>query len=118
LPDTINYGDAYVVTSDNKVWVYTDSKDAKAFKGYEYRGLNYQPPEFTVSGQRLTLNIPEGISTGVRLTVVKRQFDRSKVWNTEVSSTKTLSIMESNTVPARFLQASPAELPDQYYYSK
>jgi hypothetical protein len=118
LPNTINYGDAYVVASDNKVWVYTDSKDATAFNGYEYRGLNYQPPEFNVSGQQLTLNIPEGIDTGVRLTVVKRQFNRSEVWNTEVSSTKTLSIMDSSTVPARFLQASPAELPDRYYYSK
>jgi len=117
LPDTVNYGDAYVIASNNQVWVYTDSKDAKSFKGYEHRGLNYQPPEFTVSGQRLTLNIPGGIDTGVRLTVVKRQFNRSTVWNNEVSSTKTLSIMDSNTIPAKFLQDGPAELPDQYYYS-
>ena len=110
LPTAELIGTAYVVTATNHIWVYTDSNEADAVNGYVYRGLNYVPPEFTVdtTSQQITLNIPEGIQPGVKLTVVQR---KSTVWNNG-----TLSLMDSTTIPARFLQARPAELPDTYYY--
>jgi hypothetical protein len=110
LPNAEILGTAYVVTATNHVWVYTDSNEADAVNGYVYRGLNYVPPEFTVdtTSQQITLNIPEGIQSGVKLTVIQR---KSTLWN---DGTK--SLMDSTTLPARFLQARPAELPDTYYY--
>ena len=109
LPSAELIGTAYIVTDTNQVWVYTDSNEADAVKGYVYRGLNYVPPEFTVdtTSQQITLNIV-GMESGVKLTVIKRN---STLWNDG-----TLSLMESTTLPARFLQARPAELPDTYYY--
>ena len=110
LPDTETIGLAYVVTATNHVWVYTDSNEGDSVNGYVYRGLNYIPPEFTVdtTSQQITLNIPEGIEPGVKLTVIKRN---STLWNDGSTS-----LMNSSTLPARFLQARPAELPDTYYY--
>ena len=110
LPASEILGTAYVVTATNRVWVYTDSNEADSVNGYVYRGLNYVPPEFTVdtTSQQITLNIPEGIEPGVKLTVIQR---KSTLWN---DGTK--SLMDSTTMPARFLQARPAELPDTYYY--
>ena len=110
LPAAELVGTAYVVTATNQVWVYTDSNEADSVNGYVYRGLNYAPPEFTIdtTSQQITLNIPEGIEPGVKLTVIQR---KSTVWNDGA-----LSLMDSTTMPARFLQARPAELPDTYYY--
>jgi hypothetical protein len=110
LPASEILGTAYVVTATNHVWVYTESNEADSVNGYVYRGLNYVPPEFTVdtTSRRITLNIPEGIEPGVKLTVIQR---KSTLWN---DGTK--SLIESTTLPARFLQARPAELPDTYYY--
>jgi len=118
LPVTGILNTSFVVTSTNEVWVFENSKEENSFRGYVYKGLKYQPPEFTVntSTQQITLNIPEGVYPDIKLTVVKRQVERSSVWNTEVNSTKTLSLIDSDTLQAVFLQDSPAELPDNYYY--
>jgi hypothetical protein len=113
LPNAELIGTAYVVTATNQVWVYTDSNEADAVNGYVYRGLNYIPPEFTVdtTSRQITLNIV-GMEPGVKLTVIQRN---STLWN-DTTVNGTLSLMESTTLPARFLQARPAELPDTYYY--
>ena len=118
LPGTAEYGTSYVVTTTNQVWVYTGSKEVSAVNGFVYHGLNYLPAEFSVntSTNEITLNIQDGVQEGVKLTIVKREFDRADVWNTEVSSASTLSLLDSDTVPAKFLQTQPAELPDNYYY--
>lgn len=121
LPYTTIIGTAYVTTATNQVWVYTQSKDLTAVNGYEYRGLNYQPPEFTIVAnefkQEISLNIPEGVESGIRLTMVKKQFAGGDVWNTVlIPGQTTKSLMDSDTTPARFLQARQAELPDKYYY--
>jgi len=121
LPYTTIIGTAYVTTLTNQVWVYTQSNKLNAVNGYEYRGLMYRPPEFSVVAnefkQEISLNIPEGVQPGVRLTMVKRQFAGYDVWNDViVPGESTKSLMDSTTVPARFLQARPAELPDKYYY--
>ena len=118
LPTTMIENTAYLVTDTNQVWVYTDSKETSAINGYVYKGLNYLPPEFTIntSTQAITLNIDGGIVEGLELVIVKKEFARSTVWNDEVSINETLSILESTTEQAKFLQAQPSELPDIYYY--
>jgi hypothetical protein len=191
----------------NKVWVYTDSNELNAVKGYVYNGLHYAPPEFTIDvvpevavpvsslitggtgpyanttgfiipltpanvtiqegwlcsvpgystpfvvtqvtqgpfltygigisilfnggvnftlafplkfytplEQRLTLNIAGGVRDDIQLIIIKKQFDRNTEWNDAVTDNSTLSLMQSTTAPARFLQRRPAELPDKYYY--
>jgi hypothetical protein len=119
---TKEIGIAYITTDTNRVWVYTGSKEFDAISGYVYRGLNYLPPEFSIntSTQELTLNIPEGLESQhpVRVDIVKREFNINTEWNDvdPENSGKTLSIMDSTSTQARFLQARPAELPDNYYY--
>jgi len=114
LPYTTTIGTAYVVTSTNQVWVYTKSIEADAINGYVYRGLTYSPPEFTIdiATQALTLNIAQGIQDNVKLVIIKKEVKKSKVWN----DGGVQSLMDSTTLPARFLQQKPAELPDNYYY--
>lgn len=111
-------GNAYIVTSTNQVWVYKNSTELDAINGFVYRGLNYLPPEFSIntSTQVIKLNIKDGVQPNVRLSVVKKQFARSSSWNDVVDSQTTLSLLNSTTIPAKFLQARPAELPDSYYY--
>jgi len=120
LPITTVMGSAYIITATNHVWVYTNSTEVDSINGYVYRGLNYQPPEFTItintSTQALTLNIAEGVSNNVKLVIVKKEFAKSDVWNTVEGENQTHTLMDSDTVPARFLQLKPAELPDKYYY--
>jgi hypothetical protein len=119
LPYTTEIGKAYTVTSTNQVWVYTDSIEPDSFKGYVYRGLNYLPPEFTISNaQELALNITGGVGDRIKLVIVKKEFDKSTEWNDvdPNNSRRTLSIIDSTTLPAKFLQEKPAELPDKYYY--
>ena len=118
LPYTEVLGTAYIVTATNYVWVYSNSNKEDAVNGYEYTGLRYLPPEFTVNTitNQIVLNIEEGVQAGIKLTVIKRDFARTAVWNTEETTSTTVSLMESETTPARFLQARPAELPDKYYY--
>ena len=116
LPTTNVLGTAYVITSTNQVWIYTNSDKYDAVNGYEYSGINYIPPEFTIKDQYINLNLQDGVQQNIKLVIVKREFDAASVWNDVVNSTSTYSLMTSTTVPARFLQARPAELPDKYYY--
>ncbi len=118
LPITNVDNTAYVVENNNQVWVYNNSKETSAINGYVYKGLNYIPPEFTIntSTQQITLNIEGGLSDNIELVIIKKEFSRNNVWNDIVSDTETVSLLESTTSPARFLQSEPAELPDVYYY--
>ena len=59
--------------------------------------------------QQITLNIAEEITTGTRITVVKRE---AEFW-TDTSST---SLLSSTGTQANFLRSRPAELPDIYFY--
>ena len=83
----------------------------------------YLPPPVTVLypiTQKITLNIPEALEFHLptRLDVVKRQFIANKGWNDPDPANigHTLSIMQSTSTQARFLQNQPAELPYGYYY--
>ena len=82
--------------------------------------MDYVPPEFTIntSTQAVTLNIEGGISSNVKLQIVKKEFNKAEVWNdVDPSDAKrTLSIMDSTSTQATFLQSEPAELPDKYYF--
>jgi len=112
LPATTDVGTAYIITATNQVWVYTGSVEPTAVNGYVYKGLNYRPPEFVINTatQQITLNMIDGVQDGIKLTVIKREFTTTTLWNNSIS------IMDSDTVQAQFLQARPAELPDKYYY--
>ena len=70
-----------------------------------------QPPEFsiTTSTQEIILNIADEISTGTRITIVKKV---GKLW----TGTEATSLLSSTATQAGFLRARPAELPDIYYY--
>lgn len=118
LPAVDVIGTAYVVTSTNQVWVYSASNEYDAVNGYVYKGLNYLEPEFYIntSTQEITLNIEGGIQDNIKVVISKKDFSRNNVWNDEVSIVKTKTLMDSTTIPARFLQARPSELPDRYYY--
>jgi hypothetical protein len=122
LPLTKVLNTAYIASDTNKVWVYTASSDLDSVNGYEYRGLNYLPPEFTIDPltQELTLNIPEALKSHlpVRIDVVKKDYAAITEWNNldPMNIGNTLSLVDSTTPQAEFLQARPAELPDAYYY--
>lgn len=190
--DTISIGTAYIVTSTNKIWSYTNSTGITAINGYEYHGLNYLPPEFSISVststiviatetvigiqpsygsgwvlhettatmqiqpgwimqdangyqntviysghntlfngwsvgfanaititwpmtfiepklQQLSLNIDGAIAAGTLIKVVQKL---GHIW------TGTESLLTSDNVQAKFLQARPAELPDSHYYGR
>jgi hypothetical protein len=112
-------GDAYIVEDTNKVWVYTNSVNTDAVNGFVYRGLNWSGPEFSISStttHAVKLLIEQGVSDNVKLTITKKEFDSSDVWNDVVSSIETKSILDSTTAQAQFLQERHAELPDNYYY--
>jgi hypothetical protein len=116
--DYLTVNDAYIVTATNEVWIYKNSVETDAINGFVWRGLKYVPPEFTIntSTQVITLNMLEPVVPGVKLTVVKKQFNRNTSWNDIVDDSTTLSLLESTSTQARFLQARPSELPDKYYY--
>jgi hypothetical protein len=120
LPTPATVGRAYRVLDTNKVWVYTGyGFENSSVPGYRYSGIRYRPADFNVNTQTQTLILNTSTVTlmdGVRLSIVKRQFSVADSWNTLVSTTQTLSILDSDTVVAKFLQAEPAELPDSYYY--
>lgn len=120
LPTVDVVGSAYVVTSTNHVWVYTASIELDAINGYVYRGLNYVSPEFSIntSTQEITLNIGEDIQDNVRLVIIKKDFDKNTVWNDINGDSSTITLMDSTTIPARFLQSRPSELPDKQYYGR
>lgn len=118
LPITTIENTAYIVTSTNQIWVYTKSTNVAAVNGYEYTGLNYLPAEYTVNTttNQITLNIDEGVQNRIELMIVKKEITTSSVWNNIVDEFSTLSLLESTTKQAKFLQLAPAELPDIYYY--
>ena len=122
LPLTNILNTAYITTDTNQVWVYTRSNNINSINGYVYQGLNYVPPEFTIDPltQELTLNIPEALESHlpVRVDIVKRDYAAVTEWNNldPMNVGNTLSIMESTSTQAQFLQARQAELPDSYYY--
>lgn len=110
---------AYVTLDTSKVWTYVDSILSSAVQGCEYSGLHYQAPEFTIDteSQLITLNIKDRSHDNVKLTIVKREFATSSMWNT-INGATAISILDSTTLPALFLQAHPAELPTNEYYSR
>jgi hypothetical protein len=120
LPTTRVIGTAYIALDTNQVWVYTRSLAVGSMNGYVYQGLNYYPPEFSINSltQEITLNIPEALESHlpVRLDIVKRDFSVNAAWNDLTTTSNVISIMESTSTQARFLQDQPAELPDWYYY--
>jgi hypothetical protein len=121
LPLSALLGTAYLVTATNQIWVQTNSNEVTAINGFVYKGLNYIPPDYTVtvtnSVQQLVLNTDTVyIEDNVRLTVIQKQFSTLTSWNDVVNSNETLSILDSTSAQARFLQNSPAKLPDSYYY--
>jgi hypothetical protein len=118
LPLTSSIGDAYRITSNNKVWVQSGSTEVDAIHGFVYRGLHYIESEFTIntSTQVISLNIAEPIIDNVKLTIVKKDFARNTVWNDEITSVQTASLLDSTTKQAKFLKEKPAELPNIYYY--
>ena len=109
---TERVGTTYIVTTTNQVWVYENSLEENAISGYVYRGLIRKDPEFTLntSTQEITLNIDGGVQDGIRLTIIKKEFSTSTLWNNGVS------LLDSDSNPAKFLKARSAELPDDDYY--
>jgi hypothetical protein len=69
------------------------------------------PPEFTIttSTRQLILNIAEELTTGTRITIVKRV---GEFWE----DTSATSLMSSIGAQANFIRSRLAELPDIYYY--
>jgi hypothetical protein len=121
LPTTSTVGTSYHVLDTNKVWVYTGSRfELDSLPGYVYSGIKYRPADFSVNTQTHSLVLNTASVTlmdGVKLSIVKRQYSSANRWNTVITGdTQALSILDSDTDVARFLQAEPAELPDSYYY--
>ena len=61
LPSTTVMGQGYIVEDTNQVWIYENSVDSSSVNGYVYRGLDYQPPEFTVEIIDKTMALNFGI---------------------------------------------------------
>lgn len=120
LPVTDIVGTAVLVTSTNQVWVYTNSIEESAVNGYVYKGLNFVEPEFTIntSSNQITLNIENEVQNNVRLVITKKEFNRADIWNDQITTSTTKSLLDSTTAPARFLQSKLAELPNEYYYGE
>jgi len=112
LPESASTNYAYVDSSTNRVWVYTNSLSNSSINGYEYTGLKYLPPEFTIntSTQEITLNIQGDIGDNIKLVIIKKQLKPSELWNNGIS------LLDSGSSPSEFLLSRPAELPDMYYY--
>jgi hypothetical protein len=113
-------GSAYLVTSTNQVWIYSNSKSVNAINGYTYTGLDYIPQEFTLdnvvtsgttSTAILTLNIP-GMITGTHVTILQKVAK-----NTMYLSTGT-SLLDDRSIFAIFLRDQPVAIPDKYYYGQ
>jgi hypothetical protein len=67
---------------------------------------NYQ----NLISQQIILNIEGGVSNNIDLIVMKKQFNSKTLWNNGVS------LFQSQTDSAKFLQDKPSELPDITYY--
>jgi len=192
LPSITVINTAYVVTSTNQVWIYTNSISADAINGYTYTGLNYLPPEFSITAtqitvgaiavdvlgaqppngsgwvlsqntatqqiaagwtlidangakypiisaghnslfngwgfglaqaatiawpltfvspvsQQITLNTLQGVGDNIKLVIIKKEFSDTTLWNNGIS------LLDSTTEQAKFIQARPAVLPNSYY---
>ena len=124
LPINSNVGDSYLVTNINQVWTFTGSRtQTPSTTGWVYSGLTCLPQEYTISintsSQLLILNTATlSIDPNLQITIVQKDFSVSKSWNTidPEDSTKTLSLLDSTTTIALFLQDAPAVLPNNYFY--
>lgn len=113
LPITTTIGNSYIITATNQVWVYTGSASIDAVNGYVYQGMTYLEPEFSINTatHSLMLNMSEAVQDDIELVIIQKQYNQDSEWaNTGIS------LMDSTTAPARFLQQKPAELPDSWYY--
>ena len=114
-------GNAYIVESTNQVWLYTGSRSqTTATIGWVYSGVDYLPPDFTVTNtgnQQLVLNTATlGVEENIQITIVKKDFSSYDSWNNTVTNTSTLSLIDSDTAVALFLKEAPTDLPNSYYY--
>ena len=118
---TPNVGDAFLVTSTNKVWVYTGTRSVSTSTiGWIYSGVTYLPPEFSIttsSGTNLlVLNTATiDIVDGIQVTLIKKDTTVEDSWNTVISTGTTLSLIDSTTPVAEFLKTSPTILPKEYF---
>jgi hypothetical protein len=117
LPVTVK-GNAYIVTATNQVWVYTDSNKLDAVNGYTYQGLNYLPPEFTITTSTantstvLTLNLPaDRLNKGIILTLVQQT-------TTDWYANNNTSLINDTGAVATFLRDRQTSLPDKYHYGQ
>ena len=78
--------------------------------------ININSNYVNLLNQTITLNIDEGIKDNVRLVIMKKAFNKSTIWNDQLSANSTRSLLNSTTLPAKFLQERPAELPDDTYF--
>ena len=112
-------GYAYLVTSTNQVWVYTGNGfESDYAPGYIYAGMKYIPPDYTIdtSTQIVTLNTATiELRNNVRLAFVKTMTSATTAWNNNDGGIS-MSLMQSTSTIATFLQQDPAVLPDNYYY--
>jgi len=104
----------------NQYWVYQDSNAVGSVNGYVFSGVTALPSEFSAGydikgNQYISLNIAEGVQEGIRLTIVQKQYRASDIWNNIINTSTTLSLVDSTTAEAKFLQERPAELPEIYY---
>jgi hypothetical protein len=120
LPVTDIIGDAFIVEDSKTVWVYSASLEKGAVNGYTFKGIRFLDEEFVIntSTNEIILKLENGVADGVELRIVKKMFERDTVWNDEITTKTTKSLMESTTPQARFLQARLSELPDKRYYGR
>jgi hypothetical protein len=71
--------------------------------------INIAWPLTFIEPTRITLNIAEEITTGTRITIVKKE---GALW----TGTEATSLISSTATQADFLRSRPAELPDIYFY--
>jgi hypothetical protein len=107
---------AYDIDGDGRVTVSDAVKYQQLAAGEYVNGINENSNYATLLSQHITLNIANGIQDNVRLEIIKKGFEKSKIWNDQITSSTTKSLMDSSTLPARFLQAKLSELPGEYYY--
>jgi hypothetical protein len=109
---------AYDIDGDGQILLGDAQKYLKISENIYQDGINENSNYGTLLNQHITLNIDNGVQDNVRLTIVKRGFEKDNIWNDQNSSSATKSLLESTTMPARFLQAKLAELPDVNYYGE
>lgn len=108
LITTSTIGDAYLDTSTNYVWVYENSVETRAVKGYVYNGLTRKEKEFTVNTltNQIILNLKDGIQGGYNIKVINRRTSADLRWQKPG-----ISLIQSTTTEAIFLSQGLAVLP-------